>query len=495
MPDFIYAKDIESRFVLANMTVARNIGVATPDELLGKTDFDFFPREAADQYYADERGIIQSGQALVDREELLIDSAGTWRRVSTTKVPLRDSSGNVVGLVGINRDITERKRLEEQLRQSQKMEAVGRLAGGVAHDFNNWLTAIQGYAGLAMEQVDEATPLYRDLQQIQVASMRAADIIRQLLLFSRRQPMVSAPLNINGLVEGLLKMLRRLIGEDIAIETDLVSDLWTVQGDPSNIEQVIVNLAVNARDAMPEGGKLKIATKNVVVDDAYCRSIPDARPGRFVCLAIEDTGVGMSREIMERLFEPFFTTKEPGKGIGLGLATVYGIVKAHNGWINVYSEPGQGATFKVYLPASWAEEEAKVEEKDLLEGWQGSGERILLVEDEEAVRNAARRMLGENGYTVFGASSVAEAMDIFEKEQGAFDLLFSDVVMPGESGLQLAETLVSRKPGLRVLLSSGHADEKSRQAVIKEKGFSFLSKPYGTAQLLQAVKKTIKPGY
>ena len=397
-------------------------------------------------------------------------------------------------------DITERKRAQEekkmmqaQLLQAQKMEAVGKLAGGVAHDFNNLLTTIHGYTELAMMELNETEPLYRDLKEIHLAAVRAASLTRQLLLFSRKQPMELTPLIINRTIDELLKMLNRLIGEDIAINTVLEPDLWTVRADAGNIEQVIMNLAVNARDAMPKGGRLTIKTENVTLDEEVCKVIPEARPGKFVCLSVEDTGVGMDKDIIQHIFEPFFSTKEVGRGTGLGLSVVYGSVKQHEGWINIYSEPGRGSTFKVYLPAFSVRLEEETEEMISLQEFQGSGERILLVEDEEGVRKLANKALSKNGYVVFEAANAKEAMDIFEREEGKFHLVFSDVVLPDKTGLQLVHQLLSRKPELQILLSSGYTDDKSQWSAITKRGFRFLQKPYPLPDLLRAIKEAIKP--
>ena len=420
------------------------------------------------------------------------DGSVVWLRDLVT---VESAEGKPVRLKGVMIDITALKRAEEekekiqaQLLQAQKMEAIGKLAGGVAHDFNNLLTTIHGYTDLAMMKLNKTDPVYRDLKQVRLAAVRAAELTRQLLLFSRKQPMRLTPLNLNKTVDDLLKMLNRLIGEDISIHTHLDPDIWTVHADDGSIGQAIMNLAINARDAMPEGGKLTIKTENVYLDEAYCEAYSDARPGKFVCLSVEDTGIGMDKEIIQHIFEPFFTTKEAGKGTGLGLSVVHGIVKQHEGWINIYSEPGLGTTFKIYLPAfSGKVEEDETEETISLQELKGSGERILLVEDEAGVRKFAQKVLGENGYVVFEAANANEALDIFEREKGKFDLVFSDVILPDKSALQLLDQLLSRKPGLRVLLSSGYTDHKSQWPIIREREFPFLQKPYSLHDLLGAI--------
>jgi len=434
-----------------------------------------------------------------NKEYKMVRKDGALIDVSINSARLRDEKGEFVRTICIIHDITERKRMEEekeraqvQLLQAQRMNAIGILVSGVAHEFNNLLGAIQGYAELAMMQVDEADPLHTDLQKIVRIAERGGNLIDQLLLYGRKHPMEPTLLNLNRTVGHLLEMVNRLIGEDIAINIDLEPDLWTVRADEVSIEQVIMNLVINAREAMPKGGKLAIKTENVTLDEDDCEVIPEARPGKFVCLSVADTGVGMDEEIMQHIFEPFFTTKEVGKGAGLGLSVVYGIVKQHEGWIDVHSEPGQGSMFQIYLPALTIKPEDEIEETIRLQDLQGSGERILLVEDEEDVRGFLTRALGENGYIVLGAANAKEAIDIFEREKGEFHLVFTDVVLPDLDGLQLVDQLLSRNPQLGVLLSSGYTDDRSQWPVIRERGFPFLQKPYALARLLQATRDAME---
>ena len=398
-------------------------------------------------------------------------------------------------------DITERKRaevekeeLQGQLRQAQKMEAVGQLAGGVAHDFNNILTVIQGYTEIALRSIPEDDPLCRNLNEIRKATMRAANLTRQLLLFSSRHPVDFAPVDLNKVVNDLIKMLSRLIGEDISLTTDLERALWTVKADVGAIEQVIMNLAVNARDAMPEGGEITIKTENVHVAKKYCQSHRYARPGRFVCLSVRDTGVGMDQEILEHIFEPFFTTKRPGQGTGMGLSVVYGIVKQHEGWVDVESSIGKGTIFRIYLPAVSLRPREEQKAPVSLETLRGEGERILLVEDEESVRELSTKMLSQNGYTVFVATNGREALDIFRKEEGNFDLIFCDVVLPDVRGPKLAERLLKLKPGANILFASGYSDRKSDWHSIRQGGYPYLQKPYTLPDLLKAVREALKKG-
>ena len=424
----------------------------------------------------------------------VITPQGEEKWISDCSLPIRDEeTGKVIGALGILNDVTDRKKLEAQFLQSQKMEAIGRFAGGIAHDFNNLLTAMQGYADMAMMEVDEAEPLYRDLKQIRSAVVRAADLTRQLLLFSRKQPMEFVPININRVIEDLLKMLKRLIGEDVSIIMNLNPNLWCVRADKGNIEQVIMNMAVNSRDAMPEGGKIIIRTENVVLDGEDTHNLVESYPGKFVILSVADTGIGMSDEIIQHMFEPFFSTKEIGKGSGLGLSVVYGIVKQHEGWINVESYPGKGSTFRIYLPAfspGLVLEETK--EKFSIEEFKGNGEYILLVEDEENVREFAYKALTSNGYTVFKAANAKEALEIFEKEKDRFHLVFSDVVLPDKTGIQLIDDLGNYGPKLKVVLCSGYADQKSQWEIIHKRGLKYIQKPYSLITLLRVIKESLR---
>ncbi|MDY6911769.1 MAG: ATP-binding protein, partial [Chloroflexota bacterium] len=381
---------------------------------------------------------------------------------------------------------------EENLRQSQKMDSIGLLAGGIAHDFNNMLTPILGYSEILLEQLDENDPLREGMEEINKAGERASTLTRQLLAFSRKQPLQSRVLNLNILIAEMEKMLRRLIGEDIHLITNLHPQLVEIKADPGQIEQIILNLTINARDAMSAGGRIAIETSNFTVNEEDENSL-SVQPGEFVCLSVKDTGVGMDEDTIARIFEPFFSTKELGRGTGLGLSVVDGIAAQHGGWVKVDSALGRGSTFQVCVPALSEEEAANIDEyEDELENQEGKNKRILLAEDEPTVREFATKTLRASGYIVFAASSAEEALQIFYEENGVFDLVFSDVVMPGISGVQLAEELYSRNPDLGVLLSSGYADEKSQWSVIREKEIPFLQKPYGMSDLLKAIRKAME---
>jgi two-component system cell cycle sensor histidine kinase/response regulator CckA len=385
----------------------------------------------------------------------------------------------------------EHRRLQSQLLHAQKMEAIGRLAGGVAHDFNNLLTAIQGYSDLALLQIEKTSVVAESLEQIRRATERAAKLSRQLLIFSRKEPMELKPKNINDVVSNLCDMIERIIGENISVEFGLERDVWVTRVNQGQIEQVVMNLAVNAKDAMPEGGTLRIKTENVVVDARYCESYSYAREGRFVCLSIEDTGVGMDRDTLGKIFEPFFTTKKEGEGTGLGLSVVYGIVKEHGGWINVYSEPGKGAVFRAYIPAcpgtAVSDERKVLSARDL----RGRGERILLVEDEKVILNFMEQRLTEEGYVVFTAENAQDALRIYEAEHRAFDLLFTDVVLPDKTGIVLMEKLFQKNPALRVLITSGYDYSRSKWPALESTEVRFIRKPYTVDDLLLAIRSSI----
>jgi PAS domain S-box-containing protein len=393
-------------------------------------------------------------------------------------------------------DITERKQaekevvaLQEQLRQSQKMEAIGRLAGGIAHDFNNLLTVIKGTCQLSLLDLREGDPLKKNLEEIKSASDRAADLTRQLLAFSRKQILEMRVLDLNTVIKNLEKMVRRIIGEDIELVTFLTEGIGRVRADPGQMEQAIINIVVNARDAMPGGGKLTIETANVELDEAYAKKHIAVQPGRYVMLSISDTGVGMTSEVKERVFEPFFTTKEMGKGTGLGLSTVYGIVKQSGGNIWVYSEPGKGTTFKIYLPRV-DEPLEELKEEVIKEIPQGS-ETVLIVEDEEVVRKLAVRLLKKQGYKVLEASDGGKAFILCEEYNEPIHLILTDVVMPGMGGRDLVERLKEIHPEAKALYMSGYTDNVILHHGILEKGIVFIQKPFTLESLARKVREVL----
>ncbi|MBC7252241.1 MAG: PAS domain S-box protein, partial [Anaerolineae bacterium] len=482
----------DKRFVFVNQAYADIFGYTVEEMLAFSADEAralIYPEDRAATVQRHRRRL--AGEPAEPRYEMrIIRKDGTVRWIETFVRPVQFRGEPAVQSAII--DITERKHLEEQLRQAQKMEALGRLAGGVAHDFNNLLTAIIGYTDLLLREFPPYDPKREDLQEIRQAAERAAALTRQLLAFSRKQVLELRVLDLNTTVSNLEKMLRRLIGEDIELVTHLAPDLDRVKADPGQIEQVIMNLAVNARDAMPQGGQLTIETKNVFLDEEYVRQHVEMQPGPYVMLAVSDTGIGMDKETMSHLFEPFFTTKEMGEGTGLGLATVYGIVKQSGGHITVYSEPGLGTTFKVYLPrteegAATAELQLQVP-AELLQGQ----ETILVVEDEEVVRELAVRILRKRGYTVLQAQDGAEALRVCREHQGPIHLLITDVVMPGGmSGRQVAEQLQPLQPEMKVIYMSGYTENAIVHHGVLELGAVLLQKPFTPSSLAHKVRQML----
>ena len=394
-------------------------------------------------------------------------------------------------------DVTEGKRaekarekLQQQFIQAQKMESVGRLAGGVAHDFNNMLSVILGQTELVMREIDPSSPLLADLQQIMLAATRSADLTRQLLAFARKQTVAPQVLDLNEAVEGMLKMLRRLIGEDIDLAWNPGRKLWSVKVDPAQLDQILANLCVNARDAIADVGKITIETGNIVCDEAYCADHSGLIPGDFVFLALSDNGCGMDREILNKIFEPFFTTKGVGQGTGLGLATVYGIVKQNEGLINVYSEPGQGTTFKIYLPRHRGKDEPAEQEGEK-ETITGGLETVLLVEDEPVLLKMVERMLEGQGYRILATSEPAEAIRLAEEYSGQIDLLITDIVMPGMNGRDLATKLLSLLPDLKCLFMSGYTANAIAHHGVLDEGVHFIQKPFSAKDLAAKVRETL----
>jgi PAS domain S-box-containing protein len=482
MPDRIWFKDAQGRFLRINKAKADSHGLASPDEAVNKTDRDFFRAEFAEQTANEERDVMSAGRPLVGQEQKITYDQGREVWVSVTKVPLRDPKGETIGTFGIARDITEHKRLEEQLRQSQKMEAVGRLAGGVAHDFNNLLTVILGYGSLLLEQTAASDPRYEPIRLIRTTAERAAALTRQLLAFSRKQLLMPVVLDLNTVVTDVAPMLRRLIGEDIRLLTDLAPGLGPIKADRNQLEQILVNLAVNARDAMPTGGRLTIATRNEDGDE----------PGgpRHVVLTVRDTGHGMDEHTRAHLFEPFFTTKEVGKGTGLGLATVYGIVQQSGGTIAVDSAPGAGAAFRIILPRVEEVPVASPAASPGSESVQGR-ETILLVEDEEMLRNLARIVLRKNGYTVLEAAHGAEALTLCQTHTGPIDLLMTDVIMPILGGRELADRVALLRPDIKVLFISGYTDDAVVRNGVTADSVQFLHKPFTPSTLLSKTREVL----
>ncbi|HJQ31476.1 MAG TPA: response regulator [Pyrinomonadaceae bacterium] len=487
-PQPMWVYDLETlRFLAVNEAAIRHYGYSRA-EFLAMTVKDIRPPEDVPALM-DNVANVRGG----------FDEAGTWRHLKKdgSRINVEVTSHELVfagrraELVLAN-DMTERKRLEEQLRQAQKMEAVGRLAGGVAHDFNNLLTVINGYSDLLAKRLRAEDPLRLNVEEIRKAGERAASLTRQLLAFSRKQVLQPKVIDLNEVVRETEKMLRCLIGEDIELRASLGPWLGSVKADPGQMEQVLMNLAVNARDAMPRGGKLTISTENVYLDEEYAAHHVTVAPGRYVILAVSDTGTGMDEQTKARIFEPFFTTKVAGKGTGLGLSTVYGIVKQSGGYVWVYSEVGRGTTFKIYLPRvdegaqGYRQSPAPAQAQEL----RGT-EAVLLAEDDELVRNMTRIILSDHGYKVQAAANGAAALSIFERTEGPIHLLLTDVVMPGISGRELADRLTRLRPEMKVLFMSGYTEDAIVHHGVLDEGVNFIQKPFTPDDLARKVREVL----
>ncbi len=623
LPDAVFVKDRESRFMYANPVLARLMEAEGPEALLGKTDFDFFPASVAGQFRADEEELMRTGKPLADKDETRYDSSGNRMTILTTKLPLRDQAGEIIGLVGVSRDLTERvqaeealrasearlesifkssptgialaagrllrqvnerfceltgysreeligqelrrlypsdevyvaaeieldcgiqhkgwgtvetrwlhkdgeeidvlinaapldradvnhgmtisvsdirdrkeaergrDQLEQQLWQLQKMESIGRLAGGVAHDFNNLLTAISGNIQLALMDTEKGRLPVSRLQQALKAAETASSLTQQLLAFSRKQIIEPKIVDLNEILTNMREMLARLVGEDVQLAIIPSPELGRVKVDAAQIEQIVVNLCSNARDAMPNGGQLTIETSNVALDERYCQAHSWATPGEHVQLAVSDTGVGLTREALQHVFEPFFTTKARGKGTGLGLAMVYGAVKQNGGNVEVYSEPGRGTTFKIYLPRVTGQtDEATAVAFDVEELAYGS-ETILLVEDGDYIREFAEDVLRQSGYEVIACATVREAIDHSRSFTGRIHLLLTDVVLPDGNARDLARTIRAERPELRVLFTSGYAENVIVHHGVLDPGVQFIGKPFTAAALARKIREAL----
>jgi two-component system, cell cycle sensor histidine kinase and response regulator CckA len=473
--DVLMLLDAEGRIVYVTPTSTKLLGWR-PEEMTGRSMLDLVHPEDLDVATARLGETMQRPAASIFSEVRMQHADRSWRVMEGSAVNRLDDSP-VRAIIVNARDVTDRRRLEDQLRQSQKMEAVGQLAGGVAHDFNNLLTAILGYCNLVLEEVPQDSAMRQDLEEIRSAGERAAALTRQLLAFSRRQMLQPQTVNINDLILEIQKLLRRLIGEDVELVTLLGEDLLAVRVDPASIEQVLINLAVNARDAMPHGGRITIETANVDLDRAFTDRHAPMEPGEYVLIAVTDTGQGMDAATQERVFEPFFTTKEQGKGSGLGLATVYGIVKQSGGFIWVYSEPDRGTAFKIYLPPSERQAMLPRAGDGSRETTQRGWETVLLVEDEDAVRALAREVLRRHGYTVLEARHGLDALRIAERHPDDIHLMITDVVMPHMSGRDLAARLGAARQEMKVLFMSGYTDHAAVHRDLTQ-GTAFLQKPF-----------------
>ncbi len=483
MPAILWTADSQLRIKSAMGAGLGAVGLAAR-EAVGLSLLDFF-RTTDPEFPA-----ISAHRKALAGEAIAFETTWETRSFESHVQPLRDEDGVIRGVIGVALDVTDRERLTDQLRQAQKMQAVGELAGGVAHDFNNLLMVVKGHAQLLLERLPEGAPLRHSAEQVEKAADRAASLTRQLLAFSRKQVLQPRVLDMNEVVAGMIKMFSRVIGENIEMAFLPGSKLGRVKADPGQIEQVLLNLVVNARDAMPDGGRLTLETANVELDRSYAAKHASVEPGPYVMLTVTDTGCGMDAQTQSRIFEPFFTTKGPGKGTGLGLATVYGVVKQSGGYIWLYSEVGRGTTFKIYLPEVMSEVDRPTAEPDTaVEA--PANETVLFVEDDQGVRELVRDYLVGSGYRVLEATDGVEALKIVTAHRGAIDLLITDVVMPHLSGPELAARLSAERPGLKVLFLSGYTDDTVFRHGVLEGAVAFLQKPFNLKAFAQKIREVL----
>jgi PAS domain S-box-containing protein len=491
----VFYKDLEGRYLGCNSSFENFFGQKR-ELFVGKSFSEYSLKEFSDISAEKDRALLQN-RGIQIYESSITDSGGVVHNVILHKATFDNLDGSVGGLIGAILDITDLKRaeklqknLESQLHHAQKMESIGRLAGGVAHDYNNALSVIIGFTQLVMEKMVPTDPLHSDLDEVLKAARHATDITRQLLAFARKQTITPKVLDLNENVGSMLKMLRRLIGEDITLAWLPGAGVWSVKIDSSQIDQILANLCVNARDAIVGVGKITIETKMVTFDTAYCADHHGFIPGEFVMLAVSDNGCGIDQEILDNIFEPFFTTKSPDKGTGLGLSTVYGIVKQNNGFVDIYSKPDTGTTIKIYLPRH--EDNAVGGQRETTEEIpQGCGETILIVEDDPSILNLARRILHGLDYTVLTADRPERAIRLAEEHKGEIDLLVTDVIMPEMNGLELANNLRSLYPTLKCVFMSGYTSSVIANHGVLDQGVHFIQKPFSKKDLSKTVRKIL----
>ncbi len=497
IPDLIWFKDPKGVYLSCNSRFECFIG-RKEDRIIGKTDYDFFDKDLAEFFRKHDAAAVEAGRPTMNEEVVTFADDGHTELLETYKTPVYSPSGKLLGVLGIARDITERKKAEDerqkllnQLYHARQIDAIGRLAGGVAHDFNNMLSVIIGRSELARMSLDPSNPLYQVLSDIETVGRRSADLTRQLLAFARKQTITPEVLDLNETLENMLKMIRRLIGEGVDMAWRPSSGLWPVKMDPAQIDQLLANLVINARDALTDNvGQVIIETANKTIDDKNDDMTEDTVPGDYVCLTVSDNGCGMDRHTLDNIFEPFFTTKELGKGTGLGLSTIYGIVKQNNGFIQVKSAPGKGSSFTIHLPrfsgTSTPASPKSPESKTL-----GGKEMILLVEDEPELLHVATVMLKNLGYTVIPVSRPREALDLAETLTDSLDLLITDVIMPEMNGRELSHRLTSRFPALKRLFMSGYTSDVIANHGVLDEGFEFIQKPFTIKELAAKVRDVL----
>jgi PAS domain S-box-containing protein len=481
--------DRDLRYIYVSKRYLDEYGVKEAD-IIGRHHYDVFP-ELPEKWREIHKRVL-AGEVCSADDDLYVRADGSkdWTRWECR--PWHEADGSIGGLIVYTEVITEQKAMAEELLQSRKLESIGRLAGGVAHDFNNMLAVISGYTDMALLQLANSPDrqLFNNLREVKIAAERSAELTRQLLAFARQQTIAPKELDINKAVGFLLKMLGRLIGENIDLEWKPGTDLKKIFMDPSQLDQILTNMCINARDAIKNNGKVTIETADVFFDEAYCRQHLEFLPGEYVMLAVSDNGCGMEKEVLKKVFEPFFTTKEMGKGTGLGLATVYGIVRQNKGFINAYSEPGQGTTFKIYLPPYHSHEEPAVERKvgTVLSG----NETLLLVEDEPSILNMIKSMLEMQGYTVLASTKPLEAIRLARENPESIDLLLTDVVMPEMNGRELTKQLHDFYPQMKTLYMSGYTANVIAHHGVLDNGVNFIHKPFSRSELSHKIREALE---
>lgn len=496
IPDYIWLKDPNGVFLSCNKMFCALLNLY-PDEIIGRTDYDFWSESLADFFREKDRKVIDAGRAL-NNEERMPGLDGEEIVLDTIKAPVFYADGTLMGVMGIARDITariqaqeEKVKLQEQLNQAQKLESVGRLAGGVAHDFNNMLAVIQGNADLAKEEAGLPSRVKDCLHEIARAADRSADLTRQLLAFARKEDISPRLISLNDALDQMLKMLKRLIGEDIELVWRPEKEVWSVKIDPSHLDNILVNLCINAKDAIKNDGKIVIETLNIRVDEDFCQTHPNASPGEFVMLAVTDNGDGIPKAVQPNIFDPFFTTKARGKGTGLGLSTVYGVVRQAGGFITVYSEPGLGAVFHIYLPRVRGTDTTEPERRNSDEVYRGT-ETVLLVEDEVSILSMITKTLENQGYAVIASASPVQAVELAARFNGRIDLLLTDVIMPKINGKDLFSIIRKDRPDIRVIFMSGYTADVIHSSDIEQIHGRFIQKPFSSKDLLKTIRELLE---
>jgi PAS domain S-box-containing protein len=484
--DMIFIVNRAGRIEYANAAAGVKFGIL-PEAMIGNTLGDTFPPGIAAEMWRALSAVFDTGTRQLFENRFESPAGDLW--LETSVVPI-EKNGTCRAVLGIARDVTERKLLEHQFMQAQKMEAVGRLAGGIAHDFNNVLTAILGYADLVQGQLRDAPELFADIEEIKKAGERAGRLTRHLLAFTRKQAMQPQLVDVSAVIGDAEKMIRHMLGEDIQLSVSL-ENTWRIVADPGHIEQVLLNLVVNARDAMPKGGALGVTAANVELDHASARRFPDGQAGRYVRVVVQDTGCGMTAEVLAHVFEPFFTTKPSGKGTGLGLATVYGVVKQSGGWISIDSAPGRGTAVSIFWPMNDATDPPAPDRGNRAEPVQPGSGTILLVEDEPGIRSLMRRTLESRGYRVIQAADGAAGLAAADAHHGSIDMLLTDIVMPLMSGPDLAQRLIRHRPGIKILYVSGYPHNFSASQHPGSGRLWFLAKPFTPLALAQTVQQCL----